>query len=87
MTLVQSLEIKKNIISELSNIKTKISQLYHKNKEFNPCSMANVKYGPLTSEDVEGLFVFYKHIQSDRRTNMTPERLEKYIIVNTFYKK
>lgn len=117
LTVVQSLEIMKNIISELSNIqgdkcsiiKTKISQLYQKNKgfqvleqigliisgkneiqlpeNFNPCSVANMKYAPLTSVDVEISFSLYKHILSDRRTNMTPEHMENYIIVNYFYKK
>jgi len=116
LTLVQSLEIMKNIISELSNIqgdkgsiiKTKITQLHQKNKgfqvmeqieqiisgnneiqlpeNFNPCSVTNMKYAPLTSVDVERSFSLYKHILSDRRTNMTPEHMEKYIIVNSFYK-
>lgn len=116
LTLVQSLEIMKNIISELSNIqgdkgsiiKTKTTQLHQKNKgfqvmeqigqiisgnneiqlpeNFNPCSVANMKYAPLTSVDVERSFSLYKHILSDRRTNMTPEHMEKYIIVNSFYK-
>uniref|UniRef100_A0A2S2PVX4 DUF659 domain-containing protein n=1 Tax=Sipha flava TaxID=143950 RepID=A0A2S2PVX4_9HEMI len=117
LTLLQSLEITKNIISELSNIqgdkgsiiKNKISQLYQKNKgfqvleqiglvisgnneiqipeNFNPCSVANMKYAPLTSVDVERSFSLYKHILSDRRINMTPEHMEEYIIVNSFYKK
>ncbi|KAL4131717.1 hypothetical protein QTP88_008991 [Uroleucon formosanum] len=82
LTLVQSLEIMKNIISGLTNIqggkgsiiKTKITQLHQKNKglqvmeqigliisdnneiqlpeNFNPCSVANKKYAPLTSVDV-----------------------------------
>jgi hypothetical protein len=54
-------------------------------ENFNPCSMANMKYAPLTSVDVERSFNLYKHILSDRRTNITPGHMEKYIIVNSFY--
>lgn len=116
LTLLQSLEIIKNIISELSNIqgdngstiKTKVSQLYHKNKglqileqigliisgnneiqlpeNFTISSVVNMKYAPLTSVDVERSFSLYKHILSDRRINMTPEHMEKYIVVNSYYK-
>ncbi|KAL4085189.1 hypothetical protein QTP88_027048 [Uroleucon formosanum] len=117
LTLLQSLDITKNLISELSNIqgdkgsiiKNKIFQLYQKNKgfqvlkqigliisgnneiqipeNFNPCFVANMKYAPLTSVDVERSFSLYKHILSDRRINMTPEHMKEYIIVNYFYKK
>ncbi|KAL4132165.1 hypothetical protein QTP88_009372 [Uroleucon formosanum] len=96
LTLLQSLDITKNIISELSNIqgdkgsiiKNKIFQLYQKNKgfqvleqigliisgnneiqipeNFNPCFVANMKYAPLTSVDVERSFSLYKHILSGR---------------------
>ncbi|KAL4084712.1 hypothetical protein QTP88_027634 [Uroleucon formosanum] len=55
-------------------------------ENFNPCSVATMKYTPLTSVDVERSFSLYKHILSDRRTNTTPEHMEKYIIVNSFYK-
>jgi hypothetical protein len=39
-------------------------------ENLNPCSMANMKYAPLTSVDVEISFNLYKHILSDRRTDM-----------------
>jgi hypothetical protein len=55
-------------------------------KNFNPCSLVNMKYAPLTSVDVERSFNFYKHILSDTRKNMIPKHIEKYIIVNSFYK-
>jgi len=116
LTLIQSLEIVKNIMSELTKIpgdkgiiiKTKVTQLYEKNKGYQmlekiglvhsgnnekqlpenltPNLVANMKNAPLTSVDVERSFSLYKHILTDRRTNLTPEHMEQYIIVNSFHK-
>lgn len=116
LTLIQSLEIVKNVISELTNIlgdkgiiiKTKVTQLYQKNKGYQvlekiglvqsgnneeqlpenltPSLVANMKNAPLTSVDVERSFSLYKHILTDRRTNLTLEHMEQYIIVNSFHK-
>jgi Protein of unknown function (DUF 659) len=116
LTLIQSLEIVKNVLSELTNIpgdkgiiiKTKVTQLYQKNKGYQvlekiglvqsgnneeklpenltPSLVANMKNAPLTSVDVERSFSLYKHILTDRRTNLTPDHMEQYIIVNSFHK-
>jgi len=115
LTLIQSLDIVKTIISELTNIqgekgiviKTKVTQLYPKNEGYQvmekiglvqsgnneeqlpenltPSLVANMKNTPLTSVDVERSFSLYKYILTDRRTNLTPEHMEEYIIVNSFH--
>lgn len=41
-----------------------------------------LKYAPVTSCDVERSFSTYKRILTDRRLNMTPEHLEKYLVVH-----
>jgi len=106
----------KTIISELTNIqgekgiiiKTKVTQLYQKNKGYQvmekiglvqsgnneeqlpenltPSLVADTKNAPLTSVDVERSFSLYKYILTDRRTSLTPEHMEQYIIVNSFHK-
>lgn len=116
LTLIQSLDIVKTIISELTNIqgekgmiiKTKVTQLYQKNKGYQvmekiglvqsgnneeqlpenltPSLVADMKNAPLTSVDVERSFSLYKYILTDRRTNLTPEHMEQYIIVNSFHR-
>lgn len=115
LTLVSSLEIVQTIICKITNIpgekgiiiKTKVNQLYQKNKgyqmlekvgnilcgnnedlleNFTPSVVADMKFAPLTSVDVESSFSLYKHILSDRRTNMSTDNMEKYIIVNSYNK-
>jgi hypothetical protein len=48
--------------------------------------MANIKYVSLISVDVERSFHIYKHIISVK-IYITPERIEKQMIMNYFYKK
>lgn len=53
---------------------------------FTPSIVSDMKFAPLTSVDVERSFSLYKHILSDRRSNMSIEHMEKYIIINSFNK-
>lgn len=53
---------------------------------FTPSVVADMKFAPLTSVDVERSFSLYKHILSDKRTNMSVDNKEKYIIVNSYNK-
>jgi hypothetical protein len=55
-------------------------------EHFTPSVVADMKFAPLTSVDVERSFSHYKHILSDRRTNMSSENIEKYIIINLYNK-
>ena len=50
--------------------------------EMEPGIMAAYKFAPMTSVDIERSFSIYKNILQDKRTNFTPENLEKYIICN-----
>jgi hypothetical protein len=40
-----------------------------------------VKHAPVTSWEVESSFSVYKHILSGKRQSMTPENMEKILIV------
>ncbi|KAF0760196.1 DUF659 domain-containing protein [Aphis craccivora] len=51
---------------------------------YSPDMASNMKFSPITSVDVERSFSLYKHILSDRRTHMTPEHMEQYIVINCF---
>lgn len=55
-------------------------------ENFTPRVVADMKFAPLTSVYVERSFSLYKHILSDRRTNMSTDNMEKYIIVNSYNK-
>ena len=55
-------------------------------ENLTPNLVANMKNAPLISVDVERSFSLYKHILTDGRTNLTPEHMEQYIIVNSFHK-
>ena len=50
-----------------------------------PDEVAELKYCPLTSVDVERSFSVYKHIFSDRRHKFKEENLEKIVITNCYY--
>lgn len=43
-----------------------------------------MKFAPITSVDVERSFSTYKSILTEKRTSMTSENMEKYIIVHCF---
>ena len=53
-------------------------------QDLSPSIATDLKNAPTTSVDVERSFSIYKTIITDRRTNFTPENLEKYIIVHSF---
>jgi hypothetical protein len=55
-------------------------------EHFTSSVVAFMKFAPLTSVDAERLFSLYKHILSDKRTNMSTDNMEKYIIVNSYKK-
>ena len=50
-----------------------------------PDEVAELKFCPMTSVDVERSFSIYKHIFSDRRHNFKEENLEKVMVCNCFY--
>lgn len=56
----------------------------HLPTNYSPDMTSNMKFSPITSVDVERSFSLYKHILSDRRTHMTPEHMEQYIVINCF---
>ncbi len=47
--------------------------------------VAELKFCPVTSVDVERSFSVYKHILDDRRQGFLEENLEKIVVCNTFY--
>jgi hypothetical protein len=51
---------------------------------FTPSVVADMKFAPLTSVDVECSFSLYKHILSGWKTNMSTDNMEKYIIINSY---
>lgn len=51
-------------------------------QNLTPSEMANLKFSPLTSCEVERTFSIYKTILSDNRASFTSENLEKYIVIN-----
>jgi len=54
-------------------------------QDLSPSIATDLKNAPTTSVDVERSFSIYKTIITAlRRTNFTPENLEKYIIVHSF---
>lgn len=52
----------------------------HIETELPPNVIANFKYAPIQSCDVERSFSIYKKVLADDRTNFTPENLEMYLI-------
>jgi Protein of unknown function (DUF 659) len=50
--------------------------------EMDPIIVANLKYAPITSVDIERSFSTYKNILSERRQNLTMKHLEQYLIIN-----
>ena len=52
------------------------------NIDMPPNKIAAFKFAPLQSCDVERTFSVYKLILNKKRTNFTPENLEKYLICN-----
>jgi len=53
-------------------------------QDLSPSMVTGLKNASIMSVDVERSFSIYKTIITDRRTNFTPENLEKYIIVHSF---
>jgi len=53
---------------------------------FSPAMITDLQYAPVTSVDVERSFSTYKIILTNRRTSMTPEHMERNIVVNCFLK-
>jgi hypothetical protein len=53
---------------------------------FTSSAVADMKFAPSTFVDVERLFSLYKQILSDRRTNMSTDNMEIYIIENSYNK-
>ena len=51
--------------------------------ELTPSDIANFKFAPITSCDVERSFSIYRHILSDRRRGFTFENLKMTLIVNS----
>lgn len=49
-----------------------------------PSMCSCMKFAPITSVDVERSFSTYKSILTEKRTSMTPENMEKYIIVHCY---
>lgn len=43
---------------------------------------ADMKYAQITSVDVERSFSKYKLVLTERRTNMSSEHMEQYIVIN-----
>jgi hypothetical protein len=52
---------------------------------FTPSVVDDIKFAPLISVNVERSFSLYKQMLSDRKTNMSTDNMEKYIIVNLYY--
>jgi hypothetical protein len=53
---------------------------------FTPSVVTDMKFSLPTSVDVERPFSLYKRIISNRRTKMSTDNIEKYIIVNPYNK-
>ncbi len=53
--------------------------------EWTPSDIAELKYCPITSVDVERSFSVFKHVFTDRKHNFTEQNLEKTIVSNCFY--
>lgn len=49
-----------------------------------PSMCSCMKFAPITSVDVERSFSTYKSILTEKRTSITPENMEKYIIVHCY---
>jgi hypothetical protein len=54
---------------------------------FTPTMSTCMKYAPITSVDVEWSFSTYKMILTEKRTNMTPQNMEMYIVINCYENK
>lgn len=54
---------------------------------FTPMMSTCMKYAPITSVDVERSFSTYKMILTEKRTNMTPQNMEMYIVINCYENK
>ena len=52
---------------------------------WTPEEIAELKFCPVTSVDVERSFSVYKHMFNSRRHSFTEENLEKIIVSNCFY--
>ncbi len=50
-----------------------------------PADVAELKYCPVTSVDVERSFSMFKNVFSDRRHNFKEENLSKVMVTNSFY--
>jgi hypothetical protein len=53
--------------------------------KWDPSDIADLKYCPVASVDVERSFSMFKHIFSDRRHSFTEENLTKTVIVNSYH--
>jgi hypothetical protein len=54
---------------------------------FTPTMNTCMKYAPITSVDVERSFSTYKMIITKKRTNMTPQNMKMYIVINCYENK
>jgi len=56
-------------------------------ENYSPTMVADLQYSPVTSVYVEWSFsILYTNILSNRRTKMTPEHIEQYIVINCYCK-
>lgn len=57
----------------------------HLQINYSPDMASNMTFSPITSVDFQRSISLYRHIiLSDRRTHMTPEHMEQYIVINCF---
>jgi hypothetical protein len=57
------------------------------NNDLDPEHISSLKYGPITSVDVETTFSSYKNILSDGRQKLSVQNLEKHLIFNWYNNK
>ena len=77
------------------NILLKINRLINTDRgtdadlplNFSTSDVANFKFCPTTSVDVERSFSMFKNILSDRRQSLTQENLSRILVSNCFYNK
>ena len=52
---------------------------------FSPSDIANMKYLPTVSVDVERSFSTYKLVLTDRRHRLTEENIRRIMVTNCYY--
>ncbi|CAK5038844.1 unnamed protein product [Meloidogyne enterolobii] len=73
-------------IEKFRNV-AKILEGLEANIDIPPDKIASLKFAPLQSCDVERTFSVYKSILDEKRTSLTAENLEKYLICNCEHRK